>query len=185
MQSNRHALHFIFLLVTICWWPFSAHASQPEPDNKKVNLAIRRTADKLLRISGDSTSRINAVERISPLVWRLHLDQTFLYDSLPALLQSSLDFYGITNTYDVTVRRCENDAIDLGYQQLDFVRDSLAPCGGRNPPEGCHYIEVAFAVDIVEPQRGIVKNLLLILGLTGGAGLLIWFRRKSNPDRSV
>ncbi|MEO6133416.1 MAG: hypothetical protein ABIQ02_16360, partial [Saprospiraceae bacterium] len=111
MHCKRPVLLLIYLLVIISWWPDTL-CSQPVPDGKKVNLAIRRTADKLLRVSGDSTSRIGAVEQINPLTWRLQLDQPFAYDSLPALLQASLDFYAIKNSYDVTVRQCDNGTID-------------------------------------------------------------------------
>lgn len=158
--------------------------AQSVPDGKKVNLAIRRTADKLLRVSGDTTSRIGAVEKVNPLKWRLQLEHAFLYDSLPALLQSSLDFYKIQNEYDVTVRSCENDAIDLGYHQLDYTQDSLVPCGTRAAPVGCHYIEIVFAGEMHETRNWTGTSLLLLLGLTSGAGLWWWIRRKSPQEIS-
>ncbi|MBK8405098.1 MAG: hypothetical protein IPL25_13750 [Saprospiraceae bacterium] len=53
---------------------------------EKVNLALRRTADGLLRLSGDSTSRIPAIEQAGPGVWRVRLLQAFRYEQLPAML---------------------------------------------------------------------------------------------------
>lgn len=183
MHCKRPVNFLLYVLAIITWWPESL-CSQPILDGKKVNLAIRRTADKLLRVSGDDTSRIGAVEQINPLTWRLQLDQPFAYDSLPALLQVSLDFYAIKNSYDVTVRKCENGTIDLGYQQLDFTKDSLVPCGGRAMNEGCHYIEIAFVGEAPAPSNWESRSLLLLLGLSGGAGVWWLLRRKSNPNNS-
>ncbi|MEP6796102.1 MAG: winged helix-turn-helix domain-containing protein [Saprospiraceae bacterium] len=187
MHCNRPVQILLYVLTIITWWSDSLW-SQPTPESKKVNLAIRRTADKLLRVSGDDTSRIGAVEQINALTWRLQLDQPFAYDSLPALLQASLDFYAIKNSYDVTVRQCENGTIDLGYQQLDFTQDSLVPCGGRATNEGCHYIEIAFVGEAPASSNSESRNLLIFLGLTGGAGIWWWLRRKSNrniPESNV
>ncbi len=187
MHFKRSVQILLFMLAIITWWTDSLW-SQPIPDSKKVNLAIRRTADKLLRVSGDNTSRIGAVEQINPLTWRLQMDQPFAYDSLPALLQASLDFYAIKNTYDVTVRQCENGTIDLGYQQLDFTQDSLVPCGGRATNESCHYIEIAFVGEGPASSNWLGRALLLLLGLTCGSGIWWWLRRKSNinnPETTV
>ncbi len=181
MLSNRSVQLILYFLAAVAWWPVGVLA-QPLPESRQVNLAIRRTADKLLRISGDSTSKIGAVEKINPLTWRLQLDKEFIYDSLPKLLQSSFAFYHITNAYDVTIRQCETNIIDLGYHQKDFILDSLVPCGGRELPDGCHYIEVVFEGEINKSLDWTSRSILLLLGLTSSAGLWWLLRRKPEAE---
>lgn len=140
---------------------------------EKVNLALRRTADQLLRASGDSTSRIPAIEQFGGSVWRIKLEQSFQYEQLPALLQASLDNFGINRPYSVAIRRCEDAVIDLGYQQMDFQKNGQVPCGGRDMPEGCHFIEVTFSQQppffLSDPGRIFaLVALALILGVYAG-----------------
>jgi hypothetical protein len=67
--------------------------------------------------------------------------------------------------YEVAIRQCENDIIDLGYHKLDFIQDSIVPCGGRPEPEGCHYIEIFILDQKVEKSFLVRKELPLNAGL--------------------
>lgn len=164
-----------------------ATASSPD----QINLALRRTADGLLRLSGDDTSRIPAVEQAGANVWRVRLEQPFSYEQLPALLQASLDRHGIRQTYNVAVRRCEDAVIDLGYHQLDFLQkraDSSAEqeetnvaCAGRAMPEGCHFIEITFLETDGNTPFWAGKSWILGLILSGLAGFWFFRRRKTEP----
>lgn len=181
-------IRYLHLLLAL---PFMAGVLSSTPGNnpgetpEKVNLALRRTADGLLRAAGDSTSRIPAIERVGEGVWRVRLEQTFQYEQLPPLLQASLDLYGIRQSYQVAVRRCADDIIDLGYHQLDFLQNDTVPCDGRAMPEGCHYIEVAFLNNGGSTSyRAGKRSLLLLLMLMMGAGIW-WFYRKRATSEAV
>ena len=151
---------------------------------EKINLALRRTADRLLRDSGDSTSRIPAIEQAGEQVWRVRLDQPFNYAQLPAQLQSSFELYEIKTPYEVTIRNCRDATIDLGYHQTDFLEDNRVACQGREMPEGCHYIEITFLKS--EAIRSswmsklwtLPKLWILPLILSGLAGLWLFRRKK-------
>ncbi len=172
--------------------PFLAWLMLPEPEKseveflpEKINLALRRTADGLLRQSGDSTSRIPAIEQTGTGVWRVRLDQPFDYEQLPVLLQASLDLHGVHQSYQVAVRRCFDATIDLGYHQRDFLQknnttDSLqkngVPCQGREMPDGCHFIEIRFLESDLKKPFWTAKTGLMLLFLGGLAGF--WFFRR-------
>ncbi len=158
-------------------------AEQPSELPDKVNLALRRTADALLRASGDSTSRIPAIEQVGADVWQVRIEQTFDYDQLPSILQSSLDLYAIKTPYEVKVRRCFDATIDLGYHQLDLTNSNTIPCGGRELPEGCHYIEIKL-LQSHENTRAWAAGLLLVL-LAGFTGYTYFRRRESRPSESA
>lgn len=172
------------VLFAVAVWGLlgSLTPSQGKEDavSTRINLALRRTADALLRASGDSTSRIPAVEQIGEEVWRVMLEQPFDYGQLPALLQASLDRYGISQSYEVAVRRCADATIDLGYHQLDLLQDDFVPCAGREISEGCHYIEVNFTGN-AGPSIPLAGRIgFSLLALLGTAGLW-WFLRRKNP----
>jgi DNA-binding winged helix-turn-helix (wHTH) protein len=164
--------------------PKEIKANSAQADD--INLALRRTADKLLRAMGDSTSRIPAVEQVSDHAWRVYLNQPFDYNLLPSILQSSLDQYEIRQSYEVTVRECETSTIDLGYHQKDFLVDSIIPCGTRVFPKGCHYIEVAFSGQAGGKSywAGNRKILFGLFGFIGLAGFAFW-RMKRKPSKAA
>lgn len=169
---------FPLLALPFLAWQLLSTPEEPRGgfSSEKVNLALRRTADGLLRESGDSTSRIPAIEQSGADVWRLRLEQAFDYDQLPALLQASLDLYGIRRPYEVALRRCADGIIDLGYHQADFLQNGQAPCGGRKPPEGCHFIEITFLENGAAWPLWAGRSGLLLLLLGGLAGF--WFSRR-------
>lgn len=148
---------------------------------EKINLALRRTADALLRLSGDSTSRIPAIEQKGNSVWQVRLEQTFNYDQLPALLQSSLDVHGIKRPYNVSVRRCDDGSIDLGYNYLDFSENNGVACRGREKPVGCHYIEISFLSDLNSNPLLVEKGLFFLVIIGGIAGFWLFRRQKIKP----
>ncbi|MFN4253597.1 MAG: winged helix-turn-helix domain-containing protein [Saprospiraceae bacterium] len=184
--KNARLLPLLLVLPVLAWLLLSASEKQPEDfSSEKVNLALRRTADGLLRQAGDSTSRIPAVEHTAAYTWRVRLEQPFDYDALPALLQSSLDVHGIQRPYEVAVRRCADDVIDLGYHKLDITRTAEenadgAACRGREMPEGCHFIEITFLEAGAASSFGAVKTAVLWLLLGGAVGYWFFRRQKQN-----
>jgi DNA-binding winged helix-turn-helix (wHTH) protein len=183
MQQPARYIALLMMLGLCAWLPSEVQSDQATDSSRKINLALRRTADRLLHIIGDSTSRIPAIEQHGVSTWRIHIGPSIGYDSLPFVLQASLDQYHIRNRYEVTIHRCENDVIELGYQQEDFLLDSLVPCGMRQEPSGCHYIEVTFdagntTIPVTEDKSWIYVLTFGVVGVSGGAAALWWRRRK-------
>lgn len=150
----------------------------------KVNLALRRTAHILLKIAGDTTSQIPSIEHPKDGVWRVRLEQTFNYDSLPAVLQASFLLHNIDLPYDVTIRKCEDGTIDLGYNYLDFTKGDGVACGGRERSEGCQYMEVSFLTVQPTHQFKMVNGLWILLVVLGFIGIWLFRRgRLSNNSQ--
>lgn len=170
MNFTRIKSYIPWLLAAIALYPAFLYLSTGRPDENHVNLALRKAADRLLRESGDSVSRIPGVVRTAENVWSIRPEAEFSYDKLPEIIESALRQHDIENTYSVTVRRCLDDFIDLGYQQADLSDSMPVPCSGRQAPEGCHYIEVAFEKKSV--AAGIWAALLLL-----AAAVTAWLSR--------
>ncbi|MEO0005991.1 MAG: Transcriptional regulatory protein rprY [Bacteroidota bacterium] len=157
----RPFIHWLLAVAAIC--PAFLYFSGSQPDADQINLALRKAADRMLRASGDSTSRIPAFERLQGNVWTVRIESGFSYKDWPSALQSSLDQHGIRNSYRVSVRRCLDNFIDLGYQQADLADSLPVPCSGREYPDGCHYLEVAFQENNTFP--GACALILILLAL--------------------
>lgn len=113
------------------------------PQGEHINLALRKTVHVLLSMKGDTSSRIAAVEQVNDSVWRVRTDQKINYDSLPVVIKSVFDQYGISQAFTATLKRCEGETIDLGFH-INDVKEGVVACLGREFPEGCHFLEVSF-----------------------------------------
>lgn len=181
-KSSLHWWLLPLFLAPLLAWLLPEHQTGQEnfsPDH--VNLALRRTAHQLLRQSGDSSSLILPVEQTAVHVWKLSLNQSFRYDSLPAILQQSLDLYGIRNAYTVGIHRCEDGLLDLGYHQSDYLQSKDVPCGGRETPPGCHYVEIAFlGTSPTHPNRIWLAGLLLLV--SGSLAFYFWYKNQKKQS---
>lgn len=173
---RKFALTGALLLLALALMQFLQ--SPQKPPSEKINLALRRTAHHLLAAAGDSTSRIPPVQQVTPGTWLIRLEHPFDYDRLPALLQESFDRHGIRQTYDVAVLRCFDGELQLGYNAVDYARDSTVPCGGRDIDAECYNLQVTFAE--TSPNAGLLWLLLLAGAALAGA---LFFLKKRRPDQ--
>lgn len=145
-----------------------------------VNLALRRTADRLLRAGGDSTSRIPAVQQANPQTFRIQLGRTFDYERLPRLLQESFQLHRITAAYDVAVLDCATGTLQLGYTVSDLLNDHIVPCVGRSRTAGCYVLQVTFAAASPADQPGTRWPILTLGGLLTCLVVVVWYRKKTS-----
>jgi hypothetical protein len=166
------------LLMQFVWRVAEKGKDVPVFSPDKVNLALRRTAEVLLRAAGDSISQIPPVEQIKDNVWLLRLVHTLDYDRLPAVLQASFDVHGISCAYDVAVLRCVDGTLQLGYNFIDYSQNKITPCSGRAFPTDCYNLKVT--LDLGVPQQ---KDLPLSWWFFGGgmAIMLFGISRKWHP----
>ncbi len=119
------------------------HAEEVQAD--KINLAIRRSLDHMLRAAHDSTTRIPIIQRINDSTWQSE-EMSFLdYDKLPTLLQESFDIYNIKDNYHVAIKSCNSNEIFLGYIKFDLIDTSNTPCSGRTRNDNCQILEIQFS----------------------------------------
>jgi DNA-binding winged helix-turn-helix (wHTH) protein len=188
MVSVTKYICFSWVIILACLFaPATNLFGETIPDDaEKINLALRRMADHLLRASGDHSSRIPAIDHVDDQTWKILMHQRFEYDSLPRILQASFARYEIGHPYQVTIRRCDNHTIDLGYSHQDVQQDSIIPCSGRIEPEGCHYIEVRFLKNNKSRQTFWASTgLLLVLTLFTGSGALWWYRKNGSESNLI
>ncbi len=131
------------------------HASETDEHrfSENVNLALRRTAHRLLAIAGNRKSAIPSVRETEPGTWTVALEQNFVYDSLPQLLQESFALHRITGHYNVVVVKCQSDDLTLGYAASTFDTLREVPCVGRDQAAGCYNLRVSFPDRAAAPTQ--------------------------------
>lgn len=156
--------------------PGEAGAETARGRSEKINLALRRTADQLLRAAGDSTSRIPAVQQADPNTFRIALGRAFDYDQLPDRLRQSLQRHSITGTYTVAVLDSLTRELQLGYSANDLTGQKPVPCGGRSMKAGSYVLQLTFDAPPPVDGQPPLWPLLALGGLFIGGLLLVWRR---------
>ncbi|GAB3697174.1 hypothetical protein GCM10027592_21040 [Spirosoma flavus] len=150
--------------------------------SRRVNLALRRTADHLLRRAGDATSRIEPVKQPNASTFIVKLDHSFDYKLLPGLLKESLKQYNIRADYDVAVLDCQRNELLLGYTKLDVAKPNEIPCAGRSQKIGCYNLQVSFHHAEPKNDTSTLGWMLGVGAMLTGLGYVVW--RKSGRSNS-
>lgn len=154
--------------------------------SENVNLALRRTAHRLLMANGDSLSQIPPVKQTDAHTFSVQMEHMFDYGKLPETLQESLQMYRVKPSYHVTVTRCGNSEVVLGYQLMDLAQPGGVPCQRRAHKDGCYILQVHFTPETTAPKSAGSNWIFLSLGVTAaGLGFIVWnrSRHKKTPQR--
>ena len=162
----------VSLSVQLVWLRQQDMAAQ-QRFAEKVNLALRRTAHLLLREAGDTSSRIPAVQQISATTWVIRLEHSFDYQRLPTFLHESLAVHQLASSYDVALRSCIDNVLQLGYNFLDFTQSPEVPCQGRAFEPGCYTLKLSFSVP--QPDHDYTAIWLIISLITAAFMAAAWY----------
>ncbi|MCB0665265.1 MAG: winged helix-turn-helix transcriptional regulator [Saprospiraceae bacterium] len=146
---------------------------------ERVNLALRKAADQLLNLAGDSTSMIPPVRQIMPASFSLRLEGNIAYDSLPDILENALSTHGINMHYLVSIKDCDDGQVLLGYSRNDLY--SSVPCVGRDRSERCFQLDLIFPSSL---DQGKTSSYVYYLALIGCflIGLIFYQKVRINPE---
>lgn len=180
------AVSGFLLFLVLLFAQFSGTGLPPKTSYsvEKINLALRRTADRLLRAAGDSSTRIPSVQQPNPQTFRIQLGRTFEYEQLPRLLQSSFQLHKVTGAYDVAVLDCATGTVQLGYTVSDLLGNSIVPCAGRSRTAGCYVLQVRFAAIEPPDQQGALWPIFTLGGLLMGLFMMAWYQKNSGRQIS-
>lgn len=109
-------LTFVFLSIALIGLAFSKEG-RSSFDEAKTEILLRKLGHQLLLQSGDSSSRVLPIERITTDEYRIRFEQhlTFQPDSL---LNTAKDLLGedpFTRNYIVNVLNCASNAVTYGF----------------------------------------------------------------------
>jgi len=157
-------------------------------DNDDFNIArrevlLRRIGHELLLQSGDSTSRVLPVNKISENEYQIRFenDLTFQPDSLVNTTMRLLAKDPLVGDYIVNVLNCGNSSVAYGFAISGNKKDDIVACEGRKQPTACYMVNIKF-----EPKGILIeKNGYLLGGLPVLAFVGFIFLRSAKPRRAL
>lgn len=154
-------------------------------DMARREVLLRRIGHELLLQSGDSTSRVLPVKKISENEYQISFgnDLSFRPDSLVNTTRRLLAKDPLTGDYVVNVLNCGNASVAYGYAISKNGKDDILTCRGRAQPRGCYLINIKFKpTGINTTKTGYLLSGISILAFVG----LIFFRSvKPKPRTAV
>lgn len=195
-MHRNHNLHFktrnyllgliaILLIAVICT-AFSMEKSD-DFDVSRREIMLRRIGHELLLQSGDSTSRVLPVKKISENEYSISFenDLTFQPDSLVSITTRLLANDPLASDYVVNVLNCTDLNVAYGFAVSKNKKDNIVACKGRTQPRACYNINITFKPQGINTAKaGYVLGGLSFLAFAGFAVLRAVKPRKTLPDDS-
>lgn len=147
LSGQSKYLFGLLLLLFICS-TIVAFSTQDSDgfDSSKREILLRRIGHEILLQSGDSTSRVLPVKRITENEYQISFEKelTFQTDSLVSTTQRLLAKDPLANDYVVNVLNCANSSIAYAYAISKNKKDDIVACLGRKQPIACYRINIKF-----------------------------------------
>lgn len=155
-------LTFLFLSITLVGLAFGRE-ERSSFDAAKTEILLRKLGHQLLLQSGDSTSRVLPIERITTDQYRIRFEQhlTFQPDSLLNIAKNLLTEDPFASNYIVNVLNCATNAVAYGFAIAGDKEDDIVPCLGREQSSGCYVIDIKF-----KPIEHEAKNVYILGSLS-------------------
>ena len=139
-------------------------------DISRREVLLRKIGDELLLQSGDRTSRVLPVEKISENEYRIRFenDLTFQTDSLVNTTGRLLAKDPLTRDYVVNVLNCGNASVAYGFAISGNKKDDIVACSGRKQPRACYMINIKFKpTGMNSAKKGYILGGLSFLAFVG------------------
>ncbi len=172
----------LILFISVTCAAFSMTGSN-DFDIARREVLLRKIGDELLLQSGDRTSTVLPVEKISKNEYRIRFEHelTFQPDSLVNTTQRLLAKDPLAGDYVVGVLKCDNASVAYGFAVSGNKKNDIVPCRGRKQPTACYMINVKFKPQGINPiTKGYILGSLPFLAFVG----FIFFR-SVKPRRAL
>jgi hypothetical protein len=139
-------------------------------DISRREVLLRKIGDELLLQSGDKTSRVLPVEKISENEYQIRFenDLTFQTDSLVKTTGRLLAKDPLTRDYVVNVLNCGNASVAYGFAVSGNKKDDIVACSGRKQPRACYTIDIKFKpATMITAKKGYILGGLSFLAFVG------------------
>jgi DNA-binding winged helix-turn-helix (wHTH) protein len=160
-------------------------AGSDDFDISRREVLLRRIGHEILLQSGDSTSRVLPVKKITENEYQIRFenDLTFQPDSLVNTTQRLLTKDPLARDYVVNVLNCANASVAYGYAISKNKKDDIVACIGRRQPIACYMINIKFKpTGITTAKNEYFLGGLLFFAFVGFIFLRSVKPRKALPD---
>jgi hypothetical protein len=149
----------------------------------RKEVLLRRIGHELLLQSGDSTSRVLPVKKVTKSQYQIRFekDLTFHPDSLVNTTRRLLAKDPLTGDYIVNVLNRGDSSVAYGYAISKNRKDDIVACMGRKQPRASYMIDIKFK----PTGMSAAKNVYLLGGLPFLAFVGFVFLRSVKPRKTL
>lgn len=184
--KRKYLFGFVFLsLICIVLAAFTSE-DKDDFDFATREVLLRKIGHELLLQSGDKTSRVLPVKKISENEYQISFENalTFQPDSLVNLTKSVLAKDPLANDYIVNVLNCGTSSVAYSYAVSRNKKDDIVACIGRRQPKACYLINIKFKpTGMNTGKSGYLLGGLSLLALVGFMVLKSVKPRKVVPEK--
>jgi DNA-binding winged helix-turn-helix (wHTH) protein len=165
--------YLIVLLLLLFTSVIGMAFSKDDTDDFKVSkreVLLRRIGHELLLQSGDRTSRVLPVKKITENEYQISFanDLIFQPDSLINTTRRVLAHDPFAADYIVNVLRCDDSGVAYGYAISKNKKEDIVACIGRTQPKACYRISIKFKpAEIHAINNGYLLGSLPFLAFVG------------------
>src|ERR1044072_8076611 len=186
LPVKRKHLGGLLLLtfISIIYVAFSITGND-DFDFARREVLLRRIGHEILLQSGDSTSRVLPVKKITKNEYQISFENAFTFQpgSLVNTTQRLLAKDPLASDYVVNVLNCANAGVAYGYAISKNKKDDIVACSGRRQPIACYMINVKFKpTGIITTKNGYLLGSLTVLAFVGFIFLRSVKPQKALPD---
>jgi DNA-binding winged helix-turn-helix (wHTH) protein len=152
-------------------------------DLARREVLLRRIGHEILLQSGDSTSRVLPVKKITENEYQISFENAFTFqpDSLMNTTRRLLGKDPLTQDYVVNVLNCDNGSVTYGYAISKNKKDDILSCSGRKQPKACYKINIKFK----SAGMSSARNVYFFGGLLFVAFVGLSFLRPDKPREAL
>lgn len=187
LLSGTRKYLFGFLSLSMICIILAAFTSEDGDDYHfaRREVLLRSIGHKLLLQSGDKTSRVLTVKKISENEYQISFENeiTFQPDSLVSLTNRVLAKDPLAIDYIVNVLNCGTSAVAYGYAVSSNKKDDIVACIGRRQPKACYLINIKFKPETNTAKNGYLVGGLSLLALVGFMAMKSRKSRKVVPEK--
>jgi hypothetical protein len=172
----------LLLFISVISVAFSMEGSD-DFDIARREVLLRRIGHELLLQSGDKTSRVLPVKKISENEYQISFENelTFQPDSLVNTTWRLLAKDPLAHDYVVNVLTCGSSSVAYGYAISKNKKDDIVACRGRVQPRACYMINIKFKpTGINATTKSYILGSLPFLAFVG-----FIFLRSVKPRRAL
>lgn len=177
--NHNFLLALILLLVScIICVAFGTTDRSNDFDISRREVLLRRIGHEILLQSGDNTSRVLPIKKISENEYQIRFENEFTFqpDSLVNITQRLLAKDPLATDYVISVLNCGTTNVAYGFAISKSKKDEIITCKGRRQPVACYMINIKFkpkGINLLQSNYllGIVPILALI-------GFVFWRNKK-------
>ena len=169
-NRNQYLLALTCLLFTALTCAAFSLSTHTDLDAARQEILLRNIGHEVLLQSGDSTSRVLPISKMTDNEYRIKFKNEFTFqtDSLVKTVKRSLDKSKLAHNYIVNVLNCSGSEVIFGYAIFKNEQSNIVPCSGRKQPKSCYLISIKFEREsFAARQSGYLLSGLPLLALLG------------------